>query len=62
MVPSVARRSGNPTDGTNFKMDDSAGFGKRGLPKLRELLRRPRGESEVNLPLVARNVVDHLEQ
>ena len=35
-----------PAGGVQFNMDGE--FGKRGLPKLRELLRRPRGESEVN--------------
>ena len=30
-----------------FNMDE-AGIGRRGLPKFSEILRRPRGEAEVN--------------
>jgi len=30
-----------------FNMDE-AGLGRRGLPKFSEILRRPRGEAEVN--------------
>ncbi len=49
LLPSLYNFTQQNTGGAEFKMDGEGGFGKRGLPKLRELLRRPRGESEVRL-------------
>ena len=40
-----------------FNMDE-AGIGRRGLPKFSEILRRPRGEAEVNDCIVLNRLLD----